>query len=43
LIVGYGSLVTSPQKEVERIAEFVGRKATQDAVDFVEPALRHYL
>jgi len=43
LIVDYDSLVTSPQKEVERIAEFVGRKATQDAVDFVEPSLRHYL
>lgn len=40
--VHYNDLIESPTEIVTKIAEFVGTEVTQEAIDFVDPELRHW-
>jgi len=42
LYVAYDRLVEEPAEQVERIAAFVGLPVTKEAIDFVDPKLRHW-
>ena len=40
--VDYERLLADPEHEVHKIARFVGLKPTQEAIDFIDPTLRHH-
>lgn len=42
LTVAFEDLTANPEREAVRIAEFVGRPAVREAVEFVDPSLRHH-
>lgn len=43
LEVDYDSMVEGPERHIERIADFVGMAATEEAFRFVDPELRHHV